>query len=224
MCSPFPTFLKPPGLNVPDMVIPDDMVKPMSANCSATGYAILKPFLSSQSREIDRVLGDGNCLFRALSKSLTGVEDYHPHLRKAISEFEADNNLLFKPLHEAIYQNNFNNHLKNIKKQYIWGTSTEIIVAATLLEMDIYVASDTYKTGVPTWLLYKPRPLSFLANPNTVSYLHKHKISHKIDCLHNWIEITHMSSIHFDAVKPLKGCNLTRPTLEGTENSGSSIL
>jgi len=113
-------FLKPPGLNVPDMVIPDDImdIKP-SVNCSATGYTILKPFLNSQGREIDRVLGDGNCLFRALSKEISGVEDYHLHLRKAISEFEADHNLLFKPLHEAVYQTDFNSHLKNIKKQLV---------------------------------------------------------------------------------------------------------
>ena len=133
------------------MVIPDDImdIKP-SVNCSVTGYTILKPFLNSQGREIDRVLGDGNCLFRALSKEISGVEDYHLHLRKAISEFEADHILLFKPLHEAVYQTDrgFNSHLKNIKKQYIWGTSTEIIAAATLLETDIYVASDTYKTGL----------------------------------------------------------------------------
>ena len=78
------------------MVVPDD-IKPMSIKHSTTGYLILNPFLYSQGREIDRVLGDGNCLYRAISKRFSGVEDYHPHLRKAFSEFEADNVSHFKP-------------------------------------------------------------------------------------------------------------------------------
>jgi len=52
---------------------------------------------------------------------------------KAIGEFEADNVSHFKPVHEAVYQTDFNSHLKKIRKQYVWGTSTEIITAATLL-------------------------------------------------------------------------------------------
>jgi len=218
--------MKPPGLNVPDMVVPDDMVdiKPMSIKCSTTGYTILKPFLYSQGREIDRVLGDGNCLYRAISKRFSGVEDHHPHLRKAISEFEADNVSHFKSLHEAVYQTDFSSHLKQIKKQYVWGTSTEIIAAATLLQTDIYVASDAYKAGAPTWLLYKPRALSLLDNGNTLSYTHKHIFPHNIECQYEWIEITHVSSIHFDAVKPIRGYSLTRPTLEGTDTDVSGIL
>ncbi|XP_065892128.1 uncharacterized protein [Dysidea avara] len=66
MCSPFPSLLKPPGLHVPDMIVPDDL-NPTSA--TQTGYTILRPFLNGQGREITRVLGDGNCLFRAISQA-----------------------------------------------------------------------------------------------------------------------------------------------------------
>ena len=94
MCSPFPQFLKPPGLNVPDIIIPDD-ISNTSASVVPTGYSLLKPFLNEQQRKAYRVLGDSNCLFRALSKALSGVEDYHTHLRKAIAEFEETNQTLF---------------------------------------------------------------------------------------------------------------------------------
>ena len=74
MCIPFPSFLKPPSLNVPDMIVPDDL-NPTSA--TQTGYTILRPFLNEQGREIARVLEDGNCLFRAICKAIYDTEDYH---------------------------------------------------------------------------------------------------------------------------------------------------
>ena len=44
MCIPFPSFLKPPGLNVPDMIVPNDLNPP----ATQTGYTILRPFLNEQ--------------------------------------------------------------------------------------------------------------------------------------------------------------------------------
>ena len=141
MCSPFPQFLKPPGLNVPDIIIPDDMIPNKSASVVLlvpNGYSLLKPFLNEQQRKAYRVLGDGNCLFRALSKTLSGVEDYHTHLRKAIAEFEEINQTLFEPIHKSISGTAFNSHVKNMRKLYTWGTTTEIIAAATLFQLEIY--------------------------------------------------------------------------------------
>lgn len=212
MCSPFPCFLKPPGLAIPDMMIPDDMTQ-TTTTTPATGYAILKPFLRTQQREVDRVLGDGNCFFRALSKAITGVEDYHISLRKAIADLESDNHPLFKPIHEAILSTNFETHSKNIKKQYIWGTTTEIIAAATLFQIDVYIATDSYRPGSVTWLLYTPKPVSLLRDIPT-TYLNKHKFTQ--DCQVQWIELTHVSSIHFDTTKPVKDFRLDRPKLEGS--------
>ena len=125
MCSAFPCFLKPPGLNVPVIIVPDDMIanKPISLSC--TGYSVLKPFLTKQGREVDRVLGDGNCLFKAFSKAICGAEDYHLHLLKAIAEFETDNHSLFKSIHETVNRTKFHTHVQNISKLYTWGTSIQ---------------------------------------------------------------------------------------------------
>jgi len=67
------------------MMILDDMTQ-TTTTTPATGYVVLKPFLHTLQREVDRVLGDRNCFFRALSKAITGVEDYHISLRKAIAD------------------------------------------------------------------------------------------------------------------------------------------
>ena len=98
-----------------------------------TGYEILQPFLNKQGRELDKVIGDGICLFRALSRNITGVEDHHLLLRKAISDFEENNPVLFTGLSSAIIQVPLQEHLKRIKKPYVWGTTLEIIAAASLL-------------------------------------------------------------------------------------------
>jgi len=218
MCSPFPSFLKPPGLNVPDMIVLDDL-SPVSS--SQTGYAILRPFLKKQGREISRVLGDGNCLFRSISKAICNTEDYHLHLRKAIAEFEGENDTLFRPIHEAVHQTQFSTHLKNVKKQYIWGTNTEITAIATLLQVEVYVATDNYRPGVPMWIRYLPKPVSLLTNAS-LPYLSKHNVSVSHNC--DWIELTHVNSIHFDTTRPLKGSTLTRPELEGSTDTVLCIL
>ena len=183
---------------------------------------LLNSFLNEQQRKVNSVLGDGNCLFRALSKALSGLEDYHPHIRRAISEFEETNRNLFEPIHNSIIGTEFDNHVKNIKKLSTWGTTTEIIGAATLFQLDIYLATNNYKPGIPTWLLYSPKPVAFLANSNT-NVLTKHNIEN-MQSGRQWIELTHVSLIHFDCIEPLTGCNLSRPRLEGSTSSFTNII
>jgi len=102
------------------------------------------------------------------------------------------------------------------------GTSTEITTVATLLQVKVYVATDNYRSGVPMWIWYTPKPTSLLTNAS-VSYLSKHNVN----ISHNfyWIELTHVSSIHFDTTMPLKGSTMThRPKLEGSTDNVSSVL
>ena len=198
------------------MPIPSDMI-PKSSSAPKVGYDLLKPFLYLQGRAPDRVLGDGNCLFRALSRYLTGAEDHHLQLRKTITEFEAANSTVFKNLHEAINQTLFEDHLSQMKKPFVWGTNLEIIAVASLLQLDVYLAIDSYIPGVPKWLLYTPKLLSTLSN----RHLLPQKLSSFIKPVH-WIELAHISNIHFDSIKPLKENRLFRPNLEET-NKNSHI-
>ena len=128
---------------------------PKTPRSPQTGYLVLLPFLQKQGRTIDRVLRDGNCLFRALSLQLTGAQDYHMDLRRIITQCESKIKA-FQGLHATINQRTFADHLKNIGKTCIWGTNLEIIVTATFFGIDIYVATDSYRPGSPTWLKYSP--------------------------------------------------------------------
>lgn len=155
-------------MNIPDVPIPDDMLpKPPSA--PPTDYAVLKPFLRQQGREPDRVLGDGNCLFRALSLALTGEQGHHVELRKILAEFETSNVATFEGVQTAINSTRkqravpFSDYVRNIKKVGVWGTNLEIIAAASLFQIDIYLATETYHIGIPWWLLYPPKPVAILS-------------------------------------------------------------
>ena len=147
-----------PGSSVTDIPVPDDMILKKS-HSPQLGYSILTPFLKNQGRTIDRVLGDGNCLFRALSLQLTGLQDHHMDLRRIIAQCESKIKS-FQGIHASINRTNYADHLKNIKKTCTWGTNLEIIVTATLFGLDVYVASDSYNTGKPTWLKYPPNMMA----------------------------------------------------------------
>ena len=75
----FPSLLKPSGLTVLDMMVPDDMVQ-ISIPFPCTGYTIKSLFCINSKDKLTRVVWDGNYLFRALSKAISDAEDYHTQL------------------------------------------------------------------------------------------------------------------------------------------------
>ena len=104
-----------PGSTVADIPVPSDMISTAS---SRTGYSVITSFLQKQGREVDRVLGDGNCLFRALSFQLTGIQDHHMAIRKLIAQCESKCTI-FEGLHTTNNQTKFADHIKNIRKSCI---------------------------------------------------------------------------------------------------------
>ena len=214
ICTPHPRFVRLPGSSVADIPVPDDMNPRTSWSPSPpTGYSVLIPFLQKQGRTVDRVLGDGNCLFRALSLQLTGVQDHHMDLRRMIAQCESKIKV-FQGIHATINKTRFADHVQKIGKTCIWGTNLEIIVTATLFGVDIYVASDSYRPGKPVWLKYSPNALA-------TTELRKSSVndlSSRLPVLHRkqnqWLELTHVSRCHFDAIKPVSGIQLSRPVLE----------
>ena len=59
-------------------------------------------------------------------------------------------------MHETINKTQFDDHLRNICKTAVWGTNLEIIAAATLFALDVYVATDSYKSVTAVWPKYTP--------------------------------------------------------------------
>ena len=217
ICTSHPQLVKLPGSTVADIPVPDDMI-PKTPRSPQTGYSVLFPFLQKLGRTIDRVLGDGNGLFHALSLQLTGIQDYHMDLRRIITQCESKIKA-FQGLHATINQTTFADHLKNIGKTCIWGTNLEIIVTATLFGIDIYVATDSYRPGSPTWLKYSP-------NSQATTELRRSSISDLSSTIptlkrKQWLELSHVSRCHFDAVKPVSGTQICRPLLQ-SDSPGSS--
>ena len=114
----------------------------------------------------DRVLGDGNCLFRVFSKDISGTEDNHKAFRLAIVNFMThkdnahhfcnccfDHSLLATKLAEPIKSMNGYIEDKNMNKCG-WGTDHEIEAFATMLQIEVCVYSDFGRKRA--WLKYKP--------------------------------------------------------------------
>ena len=118
---------------MPKQLLPSKPLKPPSS------YELMKDFLAKFKRKPQRVLGDGNCLFRALSAQLTGTD--HIALRKIIVEFEAKNPSIFGKKVQAA-KTDFTAHLESMQKILVWGTDIEIEAAASLFQTEIYEATD----------------------------------------------------------------------------------
>ena len=111
--------------------------------CSVTNLPFvvkhcLKPSkpLGTPSRLI-QILGDGNCLFRALSIVITGRQVYHTQMRaQIVNHMKHIENLLLPHINSSL-----DNYLANsqMARNGVWGTEIEILSAASLLSTDIFV-------------------------------------------------------------------------------------
>ena len=77
-----------------------------------------------------KIFRDGNCLFHAIFLQL--------HVEPSI----------LKVCMLLLINHHFAEH---IRQTYVWGAT---IATATLFGMDIYVATDTHRRGMPIWLKY----------------------------------------------------------------------
>ena len=82
----------------------------------------------------DSILGDGNCLFRALSKEVTGTQENHKAVRVAIVNFmeHPDNTEVFGEAFPG-------EEVEKMRQCGVWGTLREISAAATLFQADILI-------------------------------------------------------------------------------------
>ena len=85
-----------------------------------------------------RILGDGNCLFRAFSYLITGAEDQHFELRCRIVErlTSVGHRLLVNYISEATLQQYITN--SRMDRQGTWGTIVEMFVLAYMVGVNVY--------------------------------------------------------------------------------------
>ena len=109
-------------------------------------------FLKSFRRGIAPILGDGNCLFRAMSKLTYYSEDWHSLVRSILVEFISLNKDVFKEL----CSEDINDHIRNLKHLTTWGTHVEIKAASYLLNIPIYVCTQKDGNDEFYWEVFKP--------------------------------------------------------------------
>lgn len=120
---------------------------------SYPAYDIIRTILKKENRCIDYIEGDGNCFFRSFSKVIYGSESCHSELRQAVVDLLEK----FPREFEQFIDGSVHEHIKSMRKLGTWATQTEIYVAATLLQRDVYVLSPDHTGEVYRWLLFSPR-------------------------------------------------------------------
>ena len=168
-------------------MIPDDPIPPQFLHLFTShklndrcNTAVV--FLKREGRKMESVIGDGNCLFRSLSFLLCGDQGMHTKAREEIVHFIKENKHKFQPY---LMQGIIDAHITNMFKLGTWGTQVEIIAAATLYQIPIYVASTSQDGLTYHWRKYSPLLLSD-ATRNVTATTKTH------------LELIHLDSCHFD--------------------------
>ena len=157
----------------------------------------MKDILAKFKRKPQHVLGDGNCLFRALSAQVTGTEENHIALRKIIVEFEAKIPSIFWQKGTSSKER-FHCSFRVNAEIFVWGTDIEID--------EIYEA-----TNCPVrWLKFSPISKSLLSSLACADSI-------KIRPKQGWLELLFTNN-HFNSIQPESTTvKLTKPTLLETQ-------
>lgn len=100
-------------------------------------HATKVPKILTKPATLHNILGDGNCLFRALSYVITGRQVYHSVVRyKILDHMRTIENQLLPHMNMSL-----SNYIQSsgMGREGVWGTDIEIFAAASLLSTDIYV-------------------------------------------------------------------------------------
>ncbi|ESO90624.1 hypothetical protein LOTGIDRAFT_163820 [Lottia gigantea] len=149
-----------------------------------------------------KALGDGNCFFRALSKEVYGLEEFHAEVRQAVMDVIEKYPKKFEQFLDD--DSSMKEHIKDMRLLSTWSTTMEIYGAATLLQRDIYVLSPNHTGESYSWLLFSPR----FAYNGEMKYH---------PC---YITLCHTNGNHYDRIAATHhecNCNLNAPKLTGAE-------
>ena len=134
--------------------------------------------LARAPSSVHDTIGDGNCLFRTISFIMSGSEDNHLEVRKALVQHMEESSSLNVSLpqlfdahtvHEWIIQNGMRN-------SGTWGSQIEIRAASHWLRIPIY----TFIVQFRTWYQYLPsfgEPLYHMIPPHPAIYIN-HPTNH----------------------------------------------
>ena len=145
-----------------------------------------------------RIVGDGNCLFRALSLAVTRSQKQHALVRSYIVNHMMDENV--RGSMEQLFvsregsNSHFHNYLVNMEKVGVWGTDQEIAAAAHLFNCSIICYSKYSSTGNFFLQQFSPH-FTTMANCNST-------------CQHQSIYLINSSGSHYETA------TVTQPTID----------
>ena len=189
-------YVKLPGATFPDQL---PVKEPTQQRLLCFDEA--SKFLDSYDRKIHPILGDGNCLFRALSYLIFWKEDYHQQMRKLLIEFIVLNCDTFC---KYCKEHSLEEHVAHMKYDTIWGTDIEIHAAAAYLQRPIYVRTQRSQSLKCYWDYFAP--LATVMMPSSDDYFAN--IFHSRP-LPSHLEICHSNRCHYDVIKMSDGSQAT---------------
>ena len=91
-------------------------------------------------KQVDHIVGDGNCLYRAISLEICGTQNEHEAVREQIIDTMIRNEKSFSKYVGGDLGNYLSQHTLRPRS---WGSDAEIFAAATLLQTTIVVFTPT---------------------------------------------------------------------------------
>ena len=96
-----------------------------------------KQSLASLNLKIHTILGDGNCLFRAIADQVFGNENLHEDIREEIVDYIGENESFCTNFIED--NESFSSYVSRMKCNGTWGGYLELCSAANLLKIQIII-------------------------------------------------------------------------------------
>ena len=166
-------------------------------------------FLATQGRYIVPMLPDGNCMFRSVVHQLVGDAKQHMQLRQATVAFTAQNGDTLKGYLTDSHGGHVSlqHHLNKMGNLGSWGTHVELKAMASMLQLPIYVLTDSLVPGECRWTRFLPcsgdiLPLSVGTSDSWLASLGDRP---------RWIEICHSNESHYDSVKHIDSLSSSSP-------------
>ena len=176
------------------MPIPETMISTpvVQKNLRMWSFNIDK-FLAAETKKRDPVKGDGNCLFRALTKQLFGTDTMHISLRKYVAEVIHMNHYHYSQFFIPYGRTRtFEKHQTETKNPGVWGTQVELQVASDCYQLPVYVCSPHPQTKIIRWLIFRPQSLPEEPSMSCLPQL-------SLPYTKNHIQLAH-TGCHYDSV------------------------
>ena len=200
----------------------EEIIQPsLQSNSSPVTISTISTYLMHSGRKMHPIVGDGNCLFRAISYALLRTEDHHRIVRTNVVQLMNLNKSMFSAfLIPTVNSPTIDEQVEHRMLPSVWGTHVELIAAATLFQLPIYFCTHS-ATNTFSWNVAKP-----LAHENISFPVIINEEFQQIDRTINHIEVYYHDNCHYDTIVTIDSDITpdTVPELTGREYSDVTDL